>query len=68
MLYQRLPGRVREGVWKYGGGGGLLSNMLFALVVAGIESAEEGPGVTLNKLGMLRNKLAGRLEALRWFL
>ena len=39
-------------------------NLLFTLAVAGIESAEKGPGVTLGKLGMLRDKLVGRLEAL----
>ena len=38
--------------------------MLFTLAVAGIESAEKGPGVTLGKLGMLRDKLIERLEAL----
>ena len=39
-------------------------DLLFALAVAGTESAEKGPGVTLGKLGMLRDKLTGRLEVL----
>ena len=42
----------------------LPSDFLFALAVAGMESTEKGPGVTLGELGMLRNKLSGRLEAL----
>ena len=34
------------------------------MLVTGTESAEKGPGVTMGKLKMLRDKLIGRLEAL----
>jgi hypothetical protein len=39
-------------------------NFLFALTVTGTKSAEKGLGVTLDKLGMPREELAGRLEVL----
>ena len=42
----------------------LLSNLLYALAVTRMESAEEGPGVNIDKLGMQRDNLTGRLEAL----
>jgi hypothetical protein len=42
----------------------LSPDLLFALAVAGMENAEEGPGVTLDEIGMLRDELTGRLEAL----
>ena len=45
-------------------GGVLPPKLLFALVVMGIENTEEGPRVTLDKLGPLRNELMGRLEVL----
>ena len=39
-------------------------NLLFGLAVTGIESAEKAPGVTLGKLGMLRDKRTRKLKAL----
>ena len=38
--------------------------MLFSLAVVGMESIEKGPGVTLDQLRMLRDRLMGRLEVL----
>ena len=42
---------------------GLCGGLHIALAVR-VESAEKAPGVTLGKLGMLRDELTGRLEAL----
>ena len=37
-------------------------DLKFALIIAVIKSAEKGPGVTLDMLEMLMDKLTGRLE------
>ena len=39
--------------------------MMLVLVVVRMESMEEGPGVTLDKPRIVRDKLTGRLEMLR---
>ena len=52
-------------------GGGIRDSVLppelrFALAIAGMESVEEGPGVTLDEIEMLKDELTGRLKELRW--
>jgi hypothetical protein len=59
------PAAARTGRGRGRGRRVVLSpDLLFALAVAGMENAEEGPGVTLDEIGMLRDELTGRLEAL----
>ena len=55
----RIASRFRDAVVCV-----LPSDLLLVLAVAGVESAEKAPGITLNKLGGLRDKLMGRLDAL----
>ena len=62
---RQLPGQDKEGAREEDGDNVLLTKLLFGLAVAGMESAEKGPGVTLGKLRMLRDKLTVRFEALR---
>ena len=56
--------RDGEGAREDGASGILPSDLLFLLAVTETESAEEGPGVTLDEPGKWRDGLTGRLEAL----
>ena len=42
----------------------LPSYVLFVLAITGMGNTEKGPGITICELGMLREKLTGRLETL----
>ena len=44
--------------------GVLPPKLLFTLTGTGMESAEKGPGVTLDKFGLLGDKLTGKLGEL----
>ena len=61
---RQLPGQDKEGAREEDGDNVLLTKLLFGLAVAGMESTEENPNVTLDELGMLRENMTGRLEVL----
>lgn len=69
-LHRQLPGQEGDGDGYREGGvirdSVLPPELLFALAIAGMESVEEGPGVTLDEIEMLKDELTGRLKELRW--